>query len=103
MFPSEMVVLMAMAATRQSITGSLGWPGDVSYEHVNYLYNSLVQRGYLRENNPRGYQLTTKGRLAVMELLHHNETRVKELEKALQNLGINNGERLGKTRGIEVR
>jgi len=32
MFPSEMVVLMAMAATRQSITGSLGWPGEFQQE-----------------------------------------------------------------------
>ena len=92
MFPSEMVVLMAMAATRRSVSGSTGCPKDVSYEHVVYLYNSLVRRGYLRETNPGGYQLTVKGRLAVLELLHHNETRVKELEKALQNLGIETGE-----------
>ena len=103
MFPSEMVVLMAMAATRRSVTGSTGCPKDVSYEHVAYLYNSLVRRGYLRETNPGGYQLTVKGRLAVLELLHHNEARVKELEKALQNLGIDTGEWTGKTGKKEVR
>jgi len=43
MFPSEMVVLMAMASIGQSLSTPLGCPGDVSSDHVDHLYISLVR------------------------------------------------------------
>ena len=96
MFPSEMVVLMAMASTGQSHSRPLGCPVDVSYDYVDYLYKSLVQRGYLKETTSRAYQLTLKGRLAIFQFLRQNKTRVQDIAEALQNLGIETGEWIGK-------
>ena len=95
MFPSEMVVLMAMASTGQSLSMPLGCPVDVSYDYVDYLYKSLVRHGYLKETTSRAYQLTVKGRLAIFNFLRQNETRAQDLAEALQNLGIETGEWIG--------
>ncbi|UCG55315.1 MAG: hypothetical protein JSV32_03645, partial [Dehalococcoidia bacterium] len=80
----------------QSLSTSLGCPVDVSSDYVDYLYKSLVRRGYLKETTSRAYQLTVKGRLAIFALLRQNETRVQNLAEALQNLGIETGEWIGK-------
>jgi len=49
MLPSEIVVLMAMAATGEAVSALPGCSRDESCERVDYLYNSLVRRGYLKE------------------------------------------------------
>lgn len=95
MLPSEIVVLMAMAATGQPVAALPGCPGDESCDRVDYLYKSLIRRGYLKETTSRWYQLTMKGRLAIVKFLHQNETRVGELVEALQKLGIKTGEWIG--------
>jgi len=96
MFPSEMVVLMAMASTGQSLSKLLGRPGNVPSDYVDYLYKSLIRRGYLNENNSESYKLTVKGRLAIYNFLRQNETKVQNLAEALQNLGIETGDWIGK-------
>jgi len=88
MFPSEMVILMAIAVARDSDKKLLSRPMDVTGEYITYLYNSLVRRGYLKGNSSRGYQLTLEGREALFEFLRKNETRVKDTVKTLQQLGI---------------
>lgn len=88
MFPSEMVILMAIAGAGDSGEKLLTRPMDVVGEYIGYLYNSLVARGYIKKNSPRGYQLTTKGRQALFDFLHENKGRVKDTMKTLQQLGI---------------
>ena len=88
MFPSEMVILMAIAATRDAGKKLLARPMDVIGEYVGYLCDSLINRGYLKRDNPREYQLTTKGREALSEFLYENQTKVKDAIKTLQQLGI---------------
>ena len=88
MFPSEMVILMAIAKAGDSGEKLLTRPMDVVGEYIGYLYNSLVARGYIQRNNPRGYQLTIRGKRALFDFLHENRARVKDTIKTLQQLGI---------------
>lgn len=88
MFPSEMVILMAIAVTRDSGRKLLNRPMDVTGEYVGYLYDSLVRRDYLSGNSTKGYTLTPKGREVLFEFLHKNESRVRDTIKRLQQLGI---------------
>ena len=88
MFPSEMAILMAIAVTRDSGKKLLTRPMDVVGEYVGYLCDSLVSRGYLKRDGSREYQLTTRGREALVEFLYTNKTGVKDAVKTLQQLGI---------------
>ena len=88
MFPSEMVILMAIAATRDAGKKLLARPMDVIGEYVGYLCDSLVRRGYLKGNRSRGYQITLKGREALIEFLHKNRTRFGDTVKMLRQLRI---------------
>ena len=92
MFPSEMVILMAIAVARGSGRKLVVPQMDVAGEYVAYLYGSLVRRGYLSGNSSKGYQLTSQGRGSLFQFLHENETRVKETMKTLQQLGIEIGQ-----------
>ena len=88
MFPSEMVILMAIAVAGDSGKKLLTRPMDVTGEYVGYLYASLVRRGYIKGNKSRGYQLTSMGKASLFEFLYENKTRVKDTVNALQRLGI---------------
>ena len=105
MFPSEMVILMATAVARDSGKKLLTRPMDVTGEYIGYLNDSLVRRGYLKENSSRGYQLTSKGRESLFEFLHENKNRVKEAIKTLQQLGIEISQEIDKLEkeAIEVK
>jgi predicted transcriptional regulator len=88
MFPSEMVILMAIAGGRDISKKPLTRPMDITGEYIGYLYNSLVKRGYITGNRLRGYQLTYNGRETLFEFLHENRTRAKDTIKTLRQLGI---------------
>ena len=88
MFPSEMVILMAIAVTGDSGKKILARPMDVTGEYVGYLYDSLVKRGYLNGNKSRGYVLTLMGRETLFEFMRDNKNRAKEAVNALQKLSI---------------
>ena len=96
MFPSEMIILMAIAVTRDSGKKLLTRPMDVVSEYVGYLCDSLVSRGYLKRDGSREYQLTSKGREALFEFLYENKTKVKDAIKTLQQLGIEINQRADK-------
>ena len=96
MFPTEMVILVAIAVARDSGKELLTRPMDVTGEYIGYFYGSLVRRGYLEGNSSRGYQLTPKGRQAIFEFLQENETRVKDTIKMLQQLGIESSQKMDK-------
>ena len=92
MFPSEMTILMAIAMNKDSTKKLLNRPMDVTGEYIGYLYNSLVKRGYIKKNGLSGYQLTSKGKEALLEFLHRNEIRAIDMIKRLQLLGIEIGQ-----------
>jgi len=88
MFPSEMVVLMAIATTSKAYGKSDGQAAETSNDYTSHLYESLIQRGYLRETGIHKYQLTTKGKVVVREFLHDNKTKVGDIISTLKELGI---------------
>ncbi len=93
MFPSEMVILMAIevsSAHGKKLLNPVGFPD----EYISNLYDSLVRRDYLKKNTLRGYQLTSKGRETLFEFLLENKTRVEDTIKTLQQLGIETGQEL---------
>ena len=101
MFPSEMVILMAIAVTKDSGKKLLTRSMDVTGEYIGYLYGSLVKRGYLKEDSPRVYQLTSKDRETILEFLRENKTRVKDTIDMLQQLGVEKSQEIDKL-GKEV-
>ena len=88
MFPSEMVILMSIAAGRDTGKQLQIRPMDVTGEYIGYLYHSLVKRDYIKGNSSRCYQLTLKGKESLVDFLHENKTRVKDITRMLQQLGI---------------
>jgi len=89
MFPSEMVILMAIAKAGDSGEKLLRRPMDVVGEYIGYLYNSLATRGYIQQRNSSGEcQLTIRGKRALFDFLHENKARVNDTIKTLQQLGI---------------
>ena len=88
MFPSEMVVLMAIATTSKADGKSQIEPSETTSDYTSHLYKSLVKRGYLREAGIRRYWLTAKGRVVVREFLHDNKAKVRDIMKTLKELGI---------------
>lgn len=104
-FPSELVILMAIALAGDSGKKRLTRPIDITGEYVSYLYNSLVRRGYTEGNSSRGYQLTSKGREALFEFLRENRTRFGDAVKTLQQLRIGINQETGKLKkeAIEVK
>ena len=88
MFPSEMVVLMAIAATNKTSAKSDIHTADVTVDYTSHLYESLIQRGFLLETGIHKYRLTTKGRGVVRDFMHDNKTKVKDIIGTLRELGI---------------
>ncbi len=88
MFPGEAAMLMAIAVARDSGKKLLPGPVDIVGGYIGYLYDSLLSCGYLKRDGSREYQLTSKGREALLEFLHTNKTSVRDTLKTLQELGI---------------
>ena len=102
MFPSEMVILMAIVIAEGSSNKLLTRPMDVTSEYIGYLCNSLVRRGYLGKNSSTGYQLTSKGRQTILEFIQKNKNRVNDTVKMLQQLGIEGSQTIEKLEKKEI-
>lgn len=102
MFPSEMVILMAIVVAEGSSNKLLTRPMDVTSEYLGYLCNSLVRRGYLGKNNSTGYQLTSKGRQTILEFMQKNKNRVNDTVKMLHQLGIEGSQTIEKLEKKEI-
>jgi len=87
MLPGEMVILMAIEVARSSSKKLLD-PAGVTGEYITHLYDSLVERGYLKKNSLRGYRLTPEGRESLFEFLLENKTRAREMTQALRQMGV---------------
>ena len=103
MFPSEMVILMAIAGSGDSDNRLLTRPMDVTGEYISYLCDSLVRRGYLKKSNPSNYRLTSQGRECISEFIHENKPRVKDSIKMLQYFGIEVSQEMTKSAAIGVK
>ncbi len=88
MLPSEMIILMAVAVNKNTGKQLLKHPMDITGEYIGYLYNSLINRGYLRGHRSTGFKLTPIGREAILKFLKKNKTMAKDVVKRLQLLGI---------------
>jgi len=88
MLPSEMIILMAIVVNGKTSKKFLTRPMDITNEYIGYLYNSLVNRGYLKHRGLADYQLTPVGREAIFEFIRKNRSRSKDVVKRLQLLGI---------------
>jgi hypothetical protein len=88
MLPSEMIILMATVVNSKTGNKLLTSPMDVTGEYIGYLYNSLVNRGYLNYRSPSSYQLTVIGREAISDFIKKNKTRARDVVSRLKMLGI---------------
>lgn len=88
MFLSEVVIVIAIAAARDTGKELLIPPMDVIGEYIGYLCDSLVRRGYMKGNSSRGYQITLKGTETLFKFMDENRTRFGYMIKTLQQLGI---------------
>jgi len=86
---------MTIAVASDSGKKLLTRPMDVTGEYIGYLYESLVRRGFLKKKGARGYELTSKGREALLEFLLENRTGIiKDTIKTLQQLGFEYGQKI---------
>ena len=88
MFPSEMVILMAIASAGKPDEKLLARPLDVIGEYIGYLCSSLIKRNYLNDNRPGGYRLTAKGIETICEFIARNQNKADDIKIMLQQLGI---------------
>ena len=88
MFPSEMVVLMAIASAAKQDEKLLTRPLGVTCEYVDHLCSSLIKRDYLKDNKPKGYRLTARGLEVICEFIARNQNKADDIKIMLQQLGI---------------
>lgn len=88
MLPSEMIILMAMVVNNKNGKNALTRPLDITREYIGYLFNSLVNRGYLKQRGFSGYQLTPTGREEIFTFIRKNKTRSRDVVRRLRLLGI---------------
>ena len=88
MLPSEMLILMAAVVNTKTNSNLSTRHMDVTGEYIGYLYNSLVNRGYLKGRRATGYQLTETGREAIFDFIRKNKTHSRDVIKRLKILGI---------------
>jgi Mn-dependent DtxR family transcriptional regulator len=61
---------------------------DITSEYIGYMFNSLVNRGYLKGHRSTGFQLTTTGREAVHNFIKKNNSKATDIVERLRLLGI---------------
>lgn len=83
-----MIILMATVVNTKTGDKLLNKPMDITGEYISYLYNSLVNRGYLKGHRATGYQLTVFGREAISDFIKKNRTKSKDVVNRLKMLGI---------------
>ena len=88
MLPSEMVILMAITINKRTGQKLLTNPLDITSEYIGYLYNSLVNRGFLKGHRTTGFRLTTIGREAIQNFVRKNRSKDLDVVERLHLLGI---------------
>ena len=88
MLPSEMIILMAISVNKKTGKNLLSRPMDVTSEYIGYLFDSLVNRGYLKQNGAHAYRLTPEGRKTIFGFIEKNKTKSRDVVRRLRLLGI---------------
>jgi predicted transcriptional regulator len=78
MFPSEIAVLISVEEAERLTLQQLTRVTDLTGTPLRYFCNSLVRRGYLEEHNSQGYQVTVKGKKAILEALNDTNDGIPE-------------------------
>ena len=83
MLPSEMIILMAISISKNTgrnlLTNSLG----ITNEYINYLYNNLVNRGFLKGHRSTGFRLTTIGRETIQNFIREHRYNGLDINERL--------------------
>ena len=66
MFNDEVVTLMTIQEMNKPTKQQTRRPKNITDDHIGYLSDSLVRRGYIAANNLGEYQLTSKGWNAIL-------------------------------------
>ena len=88
MLPSEMVILMAITSNKNTNQKLRTSQMDITSEYIGYLYNSLVNRGYLKGHRSTSFQLTTLGREAIHNFIKKNDSKAADVVQRLRLMGI---------------
>lgn len=66
MLTEEVITLITIEEVGKLTKKPTACPKDITYSHIDYLCGSLVRRGHLVGNSRGEYQLTSKGRNAIL-------------------------------------
>ncbi len=66
MVTDELITLITIEEVGKLTKRPTNCPREITYDHINYICDALVSRGYLAENRLVGYQLTSKGKDAIL-------------------------------------
>jgi hypothetical protein len=91
MLPSEMVILIAISINKNTGRKLLAHSLDITNDYINYLYNSLVNRGFLKGHRTTGFRLTAFGRDAIQSFIRENGSKDLDIIGRLQALDIEIG------------
>ncbi len=88
MLPGETLVLLSMVLRNLSTTVFFKQPLNEMGDYIGSIYDSLVWKGYVVINKAGRYQLTYKGKKAVIKLLKNKKAMLDGKIGALQEIHI---------------
>ena len=88
MLPSEMVILLAISINKSTGRKILAHSLDITNDYISYLYNSLVNRGFLKGHRATGFRLTNTGREAIQSFINEHNSKDLDIIERLRALDI---------------
>jgi len=76
MLPNEIAILLAIEEAEKLSIQQLARVTDITGVALRYSCNSLIKRGYLEQNNSRGYRITFKGKEVILEALREMKDEI---------------------------
>jgi DNA-binding MarR family transcriptional regulator len=92
MLPSEMVILMAISINKDTGHKLLAHSLDITNDYIDYLYNSLVNRGFLKGHRTTGFRLTAIGKEAIQCFTKEHGSKDLDAIERLRALDIEIGQ-----------
>jgi predicted transcriptional regulator len=83
-----MVILIAISINKATGQKLLDHPLDITNDYINYLYNNLVNRGFLKGHRTTGFRLTAIGKEAIQSFILENESGDLDVIERLRALDI---------------
>jgi DNA-binding MarR family transcriptional regulator len=91
MLPGEMVILMAISINKNTGRKLLAHSLDITNDYINYLFNSLVNQGFLKGHRTTGFRLTAIGREVIQSFIKEHGSKDLEVIERLRALDIEFG------------